>query len=779
MEDELLLHSTTNEEKLAIIQSFAYNEFSKKNYELCKQKYSEAISIEKQNFIWYYNRALIFAKCSKYEEALSDLNRIFNLESSHSPSWYLKGLVLEKLLKIPEAIFCFQQALDFNINSSKYMDKVQYYLVEECQKYAKKKNIMPSSASIIFLTLSMSAISKENPDNYEKAILKYQKALSIFLGLLKLRNQGDIISKEYITSLIFLGEIVMPIGNQRLAISCFLVTLCISIALSQQSQVSEDKIIYDKYAKKAKANLAELYESRGLISQSKRLIQEVIASDDKQTESFALHIIKLAKVVVAEGNYEESIKLFSEAEELGKKNSWNNIILLCQGCLGNIYSLLGIEEEAYARQSNAVQKCREMRDYARLPTAIYNLSLTCLRLEKYDEIFKLIEESFSINESVENQLKFYLIKGMVYQKQCFEALRHSHSKDAPIVQEYFHKGTNELKEGFELACKEVNLPKILMLGNRLSFLYCELEHNSEALEVIRKITQITDVNAFDDKISLADMNMINGGIMFNLKNWNESLMAYQKSFTLLLNIRETIRKDEQLIMWSNRDSFDICCSYLQYLFAKLGKPIEALKISDSARSKSLLNQISKRLNITEIPQIDLEQLAGNDSLSNTIIIVFSEVFGKHCMYWVIIPSLKNKLGEDYIKFGKITLKKDGEQNNSDLDLEEVPRTFELSEYSFESKENFQYVWNSVAKHLNYNLQNNEVRNLIIIPDKKFFKIPFVAIKLESGMPLIKEFQISLVPSLSILKLCSGISKCPTKNERYNTQVIDHLQKVCF
>lgn len=168
MEDELLIASPTNEEKLALIQSLANNEFSKKNYELCEQKYSEAISIEKQNFIWYYNRALILAKCSKYEEALSDLNRIFNLESSHSPSWYLKGLVLEKLGKITKAIFCFQQALNFDFNSSKYMEKVQYYLVEECQKHAKKKNITPYPANIIFSRLNELAISIDSLANYEK-----------------------------------------------------------------------------------------------------------------------------------------------------------------------------------------------------------------------------------------------------------------------------------------------------------------------------------------------------------------------------------------------------------------------------------------------------------------------------------------------------------------------------------------------------------------------------------------------------------------------------------
>jgi len=51
-------------------------------------------------------------KLGKYDEAIKFFDKVLEINPNFSEAWYGKAIALEKLGKIPEAIECYNRALD-------------------------------------------------------------------------------------------------------------------------------------------------------------------------------------------------------------------------------------------------------------------------------------------------------------------------------------------------------------------------------------------------------------------------------------------------------------------------------------------------------------------------------------------------------------------------------------------------------------------------------------------------------------------------------------------
>lgn len=68
-------------------------EFVSNDYELILLDYKKALDLRPEFFFGYFNRAVIFLKMKKYDDALKDLNKAIELESEFAEAFYNRGLV--------------------------------------------------------------------------------------------------------------------------------------------------------------------------------------------------------------------------------------------------------------------------------------------------------------------------------------------------------------------------------------------------------------------------------------------------------------------------------------------------------------------------------------------------------------------------------------------------------------------------------------------------------------------------------------------------------------
>ncbi len=68
-------------------------EFVSSDYELILRDYNKTLDLSPDFFFGYFNRAVIFLKMKKYDDAIRDLNKAIELESEFAEAFYNRGLV--------------------------------------------------------------------------------------------------------------------------------------------------------------------------------------------------------------------------------------------------------------------------------------------------------------------------------------------------------------------------------------------------------------------------------------------------------------------------------------------------------------------------------------------------------------------------------------------------------------------------------------------------------------------------------------------------------------
>lgn len=102
------------------------NEFVKQNDHLQAIKcYTEAISLDPNNAIYYSNRAAAYNKLEKYAEAIADCNAAIAIDPSYSKAYSRKGLALSALGNHQEAVIYYKKALQLEPDNQSYRSNLQ------------------------------------------------------------------------------------------------------------------------------------------------------------------------------------------------------------------------------------------------------------------------------------------------------------------------------------------------------------------------------------------------------------------------------------------------------------------------------------------------------------------------------------------------------------------------------------------------------------------------------------------------------------------------------
>eukprot|EP00298_Acanthocystis_sp_HF-20_P011059 c19207_g1_i1.p1 GENE.c19207_g1_i1~~c19207_g1_i1.p1 ORF type:complete len:295 (-),score=99.69 c19207_g1_i1:27-911(-) len=126
----------------AILKEKGNELFQKGKFDAAIDAYTEAICLSPSTAIYYTNRALCYFKKGDYEKTIQDCEVAVRLDSHLVKGYYFKGLALEKLNNLTDALIFMERGLDIcNIEiQSNNQDHVNFVNeIRQMIKQTKKK----------------------------------------------------------------------------------------------------------------------------------------------------------------------------------------------------------------------------------------------------------------------------------------------------------------------------------------------------------------------------------------------------------------------------------------------------------------------------------------------------------------------------------------------------------------------------------------------------------------------------------------------------------------
>ena len=446
----------------------------------------------------------------------------------------------------------------------------------------------------------------------------------------------------------------------------------------------------------------------------------------------------------------------------------------CYISLGNVFQRVGEYAKAEEYLQNALTINTEICNKHGEASCYINLGSVFQRVGEYAKAEEYLQKALTINTEIgdkHGEATCHITQGNVF---------HSVGEYAK-AEEYLQKAltiTTEIgdKHG-EARC----------YGN-LGSLCLNIGEHAKAEEYFRKAIEISK-----------DTGDIEVQFMAHLNLSYCSLALTGNASEALSNLLASIEKCERILNFlGNNDRYKILFfdqhaspyRLFSLLCSSSGKHYEALHVVELGRARALADLVSDRYFVEKEVSLNPESFAGilkviRDSSNRTCLYI--SYHGEDIFLWTVkqskpIAFRKTKLSESYVS-------KHGELSVDDLfKRESLLRNFHVlpqeqcedrslfssyanqltNEASLEdSLSSLRPVWDEEEVNTDpepptlfqlYNMLIAPVRDLlegseiIVVPDRSFFQVPFAALQDECNRYLSDSFRIRIVPSLTTLKL---------------------------
>ena len=350
------------------------------------------------------------------------------------------------------------------------------------------------------------------------------------------------------------------------------------------------------------------------------------------------------------------------------------------------------------------------------------------------------------------------------------------------AEEYLHKG---LTMETEIGNKDGEATCYMILGT-LIFKAGECEKAQKYLEKALEISRGTGNIAlqFETSLVLNECSFkITGNISEALSNLWTSIQICEKMLSSLGS------KDCRNISFCDEHAspYRLFCS----LSCSSGKPYEALHVAELGRARALAELMSNRYSIEKEISINPQSFVGIAEVikknGNSTCLYISYDYDDNIFLWVLkqnkpVAFRRTKLCESYVsKHGKISVydlfgnesllrkfhvlpqeqcedrslfSSFANQLTNESNLEDSLSTLrplldEGEVYTDPEPPTLFQVYNMLIAPVSDLLEGSEI---IVVPDRCFFQVPFAALHDESSRYLSDSFRIRIVPSLTTLKL---------------------------
>ena len=528
-----------------------------------------------------------------------------------------------------------------------------------------------------------------------------------------------------------------------------------------------DKEIGDRHGEAdCYTNLGNVYRSVGEYEKARQhlekslLIKKEIGDRNGEATCYA----NLGSVYASVGEYEKARQHLEKSLLIKKEIGDRNGEAACNTNLGNVYHSVGEYEKASQYYEKSLAISRTIDDRQTIASCFLNLGGDLFSRGKYSKANEYNKKAFVLlTDSGDRHglARFYLIQGDV------ELAAGTSNK----AKEYFENALAISKETGDSRTEAIGY---LDLGRffiaQSSYDRAE-EYIKKALNLSEKIGDIE--GQFHSLKEIAYIRMKKGKIQ-------EAISYFLSGIEKCEEIRRSLRDNDQFkISFSDRN----ICSHrtLSMLLCESGNPTEALYVSELSRARALADLLSAQYSLGNKISPGRRARAGLEDIvakerDHTCLYVsyvccriylwilkagrvahFQEIKGHDLMSQ---EGLSQHLDE-FFKFRSFGVLPEElcedrpshsfqpESKTSEEDNHEVSRFGNESKASQGPKMNLPICYKLLIAPVAALLKGPEI---IIVPDRALYQIPFAALTDESEKYLLQSFRIRIVPSLTTLKL---------------------------
>ena len=527
--------------------------------------------------------------------------------------------------------------------------------------------------------------------------------------------------------------------------------------------------------------LCEYGKAHKCIQKSLEIAREI---DDRYIVSSCY--TQLGHVFAALSQYGKAEQYYQQALAIAKKTGNRHLEAVQYGSLGAMLQSLGEYVKARENHMKALALQKEIGDKDQEALCNGNLGTTFLQLAKYDKAKEHLERALVIRKETGDR------RG--------EAACYGNLGSLSLALDDLAKAEEYLQEALvirkEIGDKRGEAADYGNLGTVFRFRgeYIKArEYHMKALSIGKEIGTINAEFSFNIPLTL-DM-LMEGNIQDATSSLLESIAKSEKMRSYLSN------SDQFKISFLHEHAFPY--HMLSSLFCFGGHATEALYVVELGRARALADLMSTQYSIENQTLCDplsligiewimknelnssclyisffneflflwifkgeksvvLKQIDINDAFINkgaTVTRMVDEVFGNETVRGFHTSLLEDC--EDRSLFPPNNCHQTGKPSQEGFEAANSLRLVEIEEEDDDKPDPslsqcYQMLISPVADLL-------DEPEIIIVPDRALYKVPFAALSDENGIPLSETFRIRIVPSLTTLKL---IQDCP---EDYHSQ----------
>ena len=515
------------------------------------------------------------------------------------------------------------------------------------------------------------------------------------------------------------------------------------------------------------ASLGTLYISVHEYEKAKEHLEKSLAiqkeTGDRRGE--ATSCANLGAVFRSVGEYEKAREHLEKSLAIQKEIADRRGEAASYGNLGAVFRSVGEYGKAreHLEKSLAIQK--EIGDRNGEATSYANLGTVYSSVGEYGKSLEYLQKSLAMSRNIGDRrtvaMSFLKLgtefctfgkyhKANEYNKKALVIFTDIGDREL-VAQVYMSQGEVEYAVGAHIKGKE-NLEKALAIskeiGNRklqvdsclkLGHFFLKQAEHARAEEYIKKgLTLSEEIGYINGQFlsleSMAHVRMRDG------KN-QEAISYFLSGIEKCEEMRSSLRDNDQFkISFSDRN----IRSYrdVSMLLCETGNPTEALYVSELSKARALADLMSARYSV---------QISANPRTWNGLESIMGEECNGTCLHvsyhsdtmylWILkaggVTHLQRIRGNDLIALEGL-----GQQ------LEEF---FDSRRFRRGSRMNLPIYYKLIIAPVARFLESPEI---IIVPDRALYQIPFAALTDESGKYLSETFRIRIAPSLTTLKLIS-------------------------
>ena len=472
-------------------------------------------------------------------------------------------------------------------------------------------------------------------------------------------------------------------------------------------------------------------------------------------------------------------KALATAKDIGNRE----IEVSCYGNLGPVLQNLGEYAKAKDYFEKALAIAKEMGDKKSVATSSLSLGILFKRLGDYSKAKEHLTEALRVTKKIGCRNEEALCHGSLgalFCRACEKAQKHYE---------------NQLQIAKEIGCRTTEASGYLNLGGCSR----DLGDYAKAKEYLEKAVSITEEIA--DKNGGALCGGILGTVLHFLGDYSKAREYHKKALcmsqeagnifveldvvseiamTLVLegkmkeassylldciakfeDVRSSLKDNiESQLKITLFDQHILECRVLSSLFCITGKPVEGLHVAELGRARALADlmsvQYSLKSEVSAFERLwaDFEKCMINESNSSFLYISY---FANSLFLWLF-----NGAGE-LIRFQEVDVNKCLANNAPEVNkptrlVDDVFETIWFGKFRAEDHQENGQLQPSPTLAECYKMFVEPVADcldaaeIIIVPDRCLFKVPFTALEDERGKYLSESFRIRIIPSLLTLKL---------------------------